>query len=193
MSSDNNPSSSTFKSYLDQAVGTAQSAIGSITGNNENKEQGENTKKQGKNEHDASHTVTKVGPFTADPNTGAAVKADPGRSSGSWNQTVGAAKESIGNMIGNESLRQEGVRQNAEGKSQEAMGQVQDFGDGITKRVQGALGSVGAAITGDRESEAKWRDIHDEGKTRQRGAEADIQKRQQQPQQSSPKIGDEKD
>jgi uncharacterized protein YjbJ (UPF0337 family) len=124
------------------------------------------------------------------------VKADPGRSSGSWNQTVGAAKESIGNLIGHQSLRQEGVRQNAEGKSQEAVGQEQDSGDSITKRmrrVQGALGSVGAVITGNTESEAKWRDIHDKGKPRQRGAETDIQKRQQQPQQSSPKVGDEID
>jgi len=192
MSSNDNSSSSTVKSYVDQVVGTAQSAIGSVTGNNQNKGQGGTTKKQAETEQDASHTTAKVSPFTADPNTGAAAKADPGRSGGSWNQTVGAAKESIGNLIGNENLRQEGIRQNAEGKSQEAKGQVQDFSEGITKRVQGALGSVGAAITGDRESEARWRDIQDEGKAKHKGAEADILKCQQQPQQSSPQIGDEK-
>ena len=94
-------------------------------------------------------------------------------------------------MIGNENLRQEGIRQNAEGKSQEAKGQVQDFSEGITKRVQGTLGSVGAAITGDRESEARWRNVQDEGKAKHRDAEADILKRQQQPQ--HPQIGDEKE
>lgn len=36
-SNNNNGSSSTVKSYVDQAVGTAQSAIGSVTGNNQNK------------------------------------------------------------------------------------------------------------------------------------------------------------
>jgi len=175
-SNNNNGSSSTVKSYVDQAVGTAQSAIGSVTGNNQNKEQGGATKKQAETEHNAS------GLFTADPNTGT-TKSDSGRSGGSWNQTVGSAKESIGNLIGNENLRQEGIRQNAEGKSQEAKGQVQDFSEGITKRVQGTLGSVGAAITGDRESEARWRDVQDEGKAKHRDAEADILKRQQQQQQ----------
>lgn len=36
---------------------------------------------------------------------------------------------------------------------------------------------MGAAVVGDREEEAKWRDVHDEGKARQRGVEADLQKR----------------
>lgn len=77
-------------------------------------------------------------------------------------------------MIGNENLRRTGVEQNAAGKEQEARGQLKDFGQGVQDRAQGALGSVGAAVAGDREKEEKYRDIHDEGKVRQRGAEADM-------------------
>lgn len=81
-------------------------------------------------------------------------------------------------MVGNESLRRAGVEQNAAGKEQEAKGQLKDFGQGIQDRAQGALGSVGAAVAGDREQEEKFRDMHDEGKVRQRGAEADMTKKE---------------
>lgn len=80
-------------------------------------------------------------------------------------------------MLGNENLRRAGVEQNAAGKEQEAKGQLKDFGQGVQDRAQGALGSVGAAVKGDREEEEKFRDLHDEGKVRQRGAEADMAKK----------------
>lgn len=98
------------------------------------------------------------------------------RSTGSWNQTVGAAKESVGNMIGNENLRQSGIQQNADGKAQEARGQASDLAQGVTDRAKGALGNVGAAVTGDREGQAKFQEQHDEGKARQRGVEAELQR-----------------
>lgn len=80
-------------------------------------------------------------------------------------------------MLGNENLRRAGVEQNAAGKEQEAKGQLKDFGQGVQNRAQGALGSIGAAVKGDREEEEKFRDLHDEGKVRQRGAEADMAKK----------------
>jgi uncharacterized protein YjbJ (UPF0337 family) len=91
---------------------------------------------------------------------------------------MGSTKEAIGNVIGNESLRRAGVEQNAAGKEQEAKGQLKDWGSGMQNRAQGTLGSIGAAVAGDREEEQKFRDMHDEGKARQRGAEADIAKKQ---------------
>lgn len=115
--------------------------------------------------------------MSGDPNTGAVVQDDPNRPSGSWDQTVGSAKESLGNMVGNENLRRTGAEQNAAGKEQEAKGQLKDFGAGVQNRAQGTLGTIGAAVTGDREQEEKFRDMHDEGKARQRGAEADIAKK----------------
>lgn len=90
---------------------------------------------------------------------------------------MGSAKESLGNLIGNENLRRQGVEQNNAGKEAEAKGQLKDLGEGVTDRAQGKLGGVGAAIMGDREEEEKWRRVHDEGKVRQRGAEADIDKK----------------
>lgn len=77
-------------------------------------------------------------------------------------------------MIGNKGLREGGAEQNAAGKEQEAKGQLKDLGEGIENRAKGALGSIGAAVQGDHEKEQEWRDRHDEGKVRQRGAEADI-------------------
>lgn len=44
-------------------------------------------------------------------------------------------------------------------------------------RAQGAVGSVGAALTGDREQEDKWRKIHDEGKDMQRETEQKVNER----------------
>ncbi|KAL1850041.1 hypothetical protein Plec18170_007138 [Paecilomyces lecythidis] len=175
MSSTDGASSSTLKSYVDSATGAVQSALGSVTGSNVDKAQGETTKDQAQAEHEASHTTAKVGSFTADPNTGAAVQDHENRTTGKWDQTVGSAKEFAGNVIGSENLRQTGAKQNESGKAQEAKGQLQDLGQGYSDRAQGALGSIGAAITGDRAKEEEYRQIHDEGKARQRGAEADIQ------------------
>jgi len=115
---------------------------------------------------------------TVDPNTGTVVNDNKDRAGGSWNQTVGAAKESLGNLIGNEGLRRGGIDQNLQGKEQEARGQLSDLGSGIQNRVQGTLGNIGAAVTGDREEQTKYQDLRDEGKARQRGVEADLDQRQ---------------
>ncbi|KAJ5651884.1 hypothetical protein N7507_009310 [Penicillium longicatenatum] len=170
--------SSTIGSYVNQATGAAQRAVGSLTGDSSTQIKGEAVQDQGKEQHENSHTTAKLGPVSADPNTGATATDDPNRSTGSWDQTVGSAKESLGNMIGNESLRKAGVEQNAAGKEQEAKGQLKDWGEGMQNRAQGALGGVAAAVTGDRDEEKKFQDMHDEGKVRQRGAEADMAKRQ---------------
>ncbi|KAJ5106066.1 hypothetical protein NUU61_003413 [Penicillium alfredii] len=169
-----NENPSTLQSAINQASGLAQRAVGTVTGDSSTQNKGDANIEQGQAQHEASHTTAKLGPFSADPNTGATAKDDPNRATGSWDQTLGSAKESVGNLIGNENLRRAGVEQNAAGKEQEAKGQLKDLGQGIQDRAQGALGSVGAAVTGNRAEEQKWRDIHDEGKVRQRGAEADI-------------------
>jgi uncharacterized protein YjbJ (UPF0337 family) len=138
--------------------------------------EGESTKLQGETENANSHTIGRIGNISADPNTGAVAKDNEDRTSGSWNQTLGSAKESIGNLIGSENLRQQGINQNQQGKEQEAKGQLADLGAGIQNRAQGALGNVGAAVLGDRDQQAKYQDMHDEGKARQRGVEAELQK-----------------
>jgi hypothetical protein len=45
-----------------------------------------------------------------------------------------------------------------------------DFGD------VGAAGGVGAALTGDREKQEKYQQMHDDAKTQLRSAQGDIQK-----------------
>jgi len=149
---------------------------GPRTDNHQNR--GEAVQDKAKAQHEDSHTTAKLGPISADPNTGATAKDNENRSTGSWDQTLGSTKEAIGNMVGNESLRRTGAEQNAAGKEQEAKGQLKDWGEGIQNRAEGAIGSVGAAVRGDREEEQKLRDMHDEGKVRQRGAEADMAKKQ---------------
>ena len=126
-------------------------------------------------------------------------KDHPDRTAGSWNQTAGSAKEFVGGVLGNEvcvitgyvwswpqgmiltffflqSLKQSGRQQNREGQEQEARGQLNDFTSGAADRVAGSLGSGVAAVTGDRVKQAQYQDQHDEGKTKQRGAEYDIRK-----------------
>lgn len=101
---------------------------------------------------------------------------DPNRQEGSWNQTIGAGKEFIGGTLGMEGLKQEGQKQNEQGKAQEAQGQLNDLGSGIKDRVSGTVGGAVAGLTGDREEQARREAQHDQGKTLQRGVESEVQK-----------------
>ncbi|KAI4191450.1 MAG: hypothetical protein L6R41_000101 [Letrouitia leprolyta] len=167
--------SSTAKSYLDSAIAQGQSALGSLTGSTGDKTEAAARKDQAAAEKEASHTVGKLGPLNVSPSGGVSTD-DPNRTEGSWNQTIGSAKESIGSLTGATGLQKEGERQNAEGKGQEAQGQLSDFGSGVQDRVKGAAGGIVAGITGDREKEEEMRLKHDDAKTKQRSAEAAIQK-----------------
>lgn len=135
----------------------------------------EQTKNQAEAERDVSGAAAKAGPFTVS-SSGAATKDNPDRTQGSWDQTIGSGKETVGNLIGNESLKHEGRDQNLKGQGQEAQGQLSDFGTGVSSRVQGAVGGAAASLTGDRARQEEYADMHDEGKTRQRGAELDMNK-----------------
>jgi uncharacterized protein YjbJ (UPF0337 family) len=94
------------------------------------------------------------------------------------NQTIGSGKETIGNLIGAEGLKKEGQQQNAEGKGQEASGQLNDLGSGIADRAKGAVGGAVAGITGDSAEKAKYQAQHDQGKTLQRGVESELDKKE---------------
>ena len=171
----NKDQTSTLQGYVDQATGAVQSALGSVTGSTADKAQGENRKTAAEAEKQASHTAAKAGPFTVSPSGGVA-KDDPNRSAGSWNQNVGAAKEALGGFVGAEGLKQEGIQQNREGKGQEAQGQMSDLGKGVQDRVGGTIGSAVAGLTGNAAQKTEAQRQHDEGKARQRGVEADLQK-----------------
>ncbi|KAF5020672.1 hypothetical protein F66182_7306 [Fusarium sp. NRRL 66182] len=166
---------STLKSYVDSATGAVQNALGNVTGNKGDQVEGDLKKQKAEAEHDASHATAKL-PGATISGSGAAARDDPNRTEGSWNQTAGSAKETIGNLIGNESLKQSGREQNLEGRNQEAKGQLNDLGSGIGDRAKGAVGGAVSSITGDKEREAHYDELRAEGKTRQRGVEHDIQK-----------------
>lgn len=160
--SDNN---NTLGSYVDSATGTAQRAVNSVTG--------------GTVSTTPKPTIQSI-PYhtnnflfqTQNEGQNQDQKGNP-----TWDQTMGSAKESVGNALGHENLRQAGVQQNVSGKDAEAKGQLKDLGQGVTDRAQGAVGSVGAAIKGDREEEEKWRQVHDEGKGRQKETEKEVDRK----------------
>ncbi|KAM0198284.1 hypothetical protein ACHAPA_010125 [Fusarium lateritium] len=166
---------STLKSIVDSTTGAVQNAIGSITGNTSDQAAGDLKKQKAEAEHDASHATAKI-PGATLSGSGAAARDDPNRTEGSWNQTAGSAKETVGGLIGNESLKQAGREQNLEGRNQEAKGQLSDLGSGISERAKGTVGGAVSNLTGDKEKEAKYDELRAEGKTRQRGVEHDIQK-----------------
>jgi len=170
-----NDNTSTLKSYVDSAVGAAQNALGNLTGSTGDQVEGQARQDKGQAEHDASKATLKGPGFT--PTAGGIKKDDPDRAAGSWNQTAGSAKETIGGLVGNESLKQSGRQQNLEGQQQEAKGQLTDFGSGVTDRVTGTVGSAVAGLSGNTGAQSEYQKQHDSGKTLQRGAEHDIQKK----------------
>ncbi|KAL1875934.1 hypothetical protein VTK73DRAFT_9718 [Phialemonium thermophilum] len=175
MSNTNNENPSTLKSYIDSAAGRVQNAFGNITGNTDHQAEGAAKQQRAQEEYDASHATAKLPGYTAS-TAGAVTKDDPNRTTGSWNQTVGSAKEALGGLVGSESLKETGRQQNREGQEQEARGQVNDFASGVADRTKGTLGNAAAGLTGDRAKQEEYQRRHDEGKTKQRGAEHDIQK-----------------
>jgi uncharacterized protein YjbJ (UPF0337 family) len=96
-----NNNTSTIQSYVDSAVGAAQSAFGSLTGNTADQNAGQAKQDKGQLENDASHATVKVPGFSAS-SSGAITKDDPARQQGAWNQTIGAGKEALGGLIGSE-------------------------------------------------------------------------------------------
>jgi hypothetical protein len=76
-----------------------------------------------------------------------------------------------------QSIKAAGRNQNREGQNQEAKGQVNDYVSGVSDRVTGTIGGAVAGLTGNQNAQAVYQEQHDDGKTQQRGAEYDIQKK----------------
>ena len=140
-------------SYIDSAASSARSAIDTLTGN-----------QQAGNHPDDKENLP----------------------SGTYNQTVGSAKQSVGAAIGNENLRRDGASQTARGEEEEARKQVHEWGNSVGDRVKGKVGEFvsGPGFGGDEEQRLKeekermkYKDLHDQGKMRQKGVEAEIDQR----------------
>lgn len=92
---------STLQSYVNSASGAVQSAIGSLTGNTGQQAEGEVAKDQAKTEHEQSQAGIKAAGVSVSSDGGVA-KDSADRSDGSWNQTIGSAKEAVGGLLGHE-------------------------------------------------------------------------------------------
>lgn len=99
--SDNNKSS-TLKSYMDSAAGTVHHGIGAVTGSETQKAKGDMKQATARAEQAASHDASLRGPGFTTTTQGAAVRDDPARAEGKWNQTAGAAKQTAGGVVGSE-------------------------------------------------------------------------------------------
>lgn len=100
MSSNSKDNTSTLQAAVDSVTGAAQSIIGSITGSTADQAQGDAKQDKAQAEHDASHAAVKVPGATI--STSGVAKDNSDRSAGSWNQTVGSAKEAMGGLVGSE-------------------------------------------------------------------------------------------
>ncbi|KAF1821126.1 uncharacterized protein K489DRAFT_382165 [Dissoconium aciculare CBS 342.82] len=163
---------STLQSYVDSATGAAQSLLGSLTGSQADKVEGDQKQDVAKAKDDVSHAGASVGGYSV--SASGVAENHPDRQAGSWNQTIGAGKEFVGGTLGLQGLKTEGQQQNEQGKAQEAAGQLKDYGTGIQERVAGTVGGAIAGLTGDAAEQERRQAQHDHGKTLQRGAEADI-------------------
>ncbi|KAF8429235.1 hypothetical protein EV426DRAFT_215548 [Tirmania nivea] len=169
---------STYKSYVGSATATVQSAIGSITGNPNDKTQANLKKQDAADEYAASHAGAKVGPVSFS-NTGEATVDNEDRRKGAWDETVGSVKKAVGNLTGNAALKDAGACQEQEGQERKAAGQVKDFTSGAADRVAGTIGSGVASMVGNTDAQADFQKQHDQGKTKVRGVEAEVNSEQQ--------------
>ncbi|KAF2103483.1 hypothetical protein NA57DRAFT_63999 [Rhizodiscina lignyota] len=164
---------SAIQSTIDSITATGQSILGAVTGNSADKAQAQDRKDKAQLEDDANHAGASLGGVSVS-SSGVAAN-DPNRTEGSWNQTIGSGKEMLGNLVGAEGLKREGIEQNKQGKGQEAQGQLSDLGGGVKDRVSGTVGSAVAGLTNNPEAERASREQHDKGKTLQRGVESELQ------------------
>lgn len=103
--SSNQPQASSGQSLYDTATGYLQQGIAAVTGNPSDKSQAEQTHDKAAAEANASEAALKAGPYTVS-STGAVAKDSQERSQGQWDQTLGSLKETVGNLTGNQNLKQ---------------------------------------------------------------------------------------
>jgi len=147
----------TDKSYLQSATETVQKVVDSVAETVRGAGTQPSTDKAQKPEGDK---VQKTAPQPPPP-------------SGTYNQTVGSAKQTVGAAIGNERLRREGEEQNARGQEEEARRHLQDWGEGVQGRVKGKIGE--ALAPG--ETSEDWKKVHDDAKLKQKMTEEKMDRR----------------
>ncbi|KAG0315930.1 hypothetical protein BGZ99_007161 [Dissophora globulifera] len=74
---------------------------------------------------------------------------------GTYNEAVGSAKESLGRTVGNESLAAKGAAQNAEGHAQKTAATTQNKAKGVGNNIEGATQKAVGGATGNKSMEAR--------------------------------------
>ncbi|CAO3633691.1 unnamed protein product [Mucor fragilis] len=72
----------------------------------------------------------------------------PGKIEAKADQAIGSAKESVGNAVGSNDLKGQGIQQNAEGHGKKTAGNVAGFFHKTTNEVQGTFKGVLNAFSG---------------------------------------------
>lgn len=154
---------------LNKATGHAQSAIGSVTGNERMKAEGDAKVMEGqvKSEMKHGHHTTGAG-MTANDDGGFAAQ-DSDRTKGSIKQSVGSAQQSVGSALGADGMQRGGLQRQAEGHAQENHGRAADLTSGLGEQISSNAQWAGAKLTGDKVTEAEMAKKAADGKARTQG------------------------
>lgn len=132
---------------------------------------GINQREQASVKHDASQAGTSVGGVSI---SGSGVAAnDERRAQGQADQTTAHLKQAVGGIFSDD-LKRQGEREQADAEATQASGQASDLTTGVLDRAAGAVKQAVAADGTTAHAAAKAQ--HDQGKTLQRGVEAEVKK-----------------
>ncbi|GAA5944569.1 hypothetical protein JCM3775_003296 [Rhodotorula graminis] len=92
---------------------------------------------------------------------------EPSKTTGNYDYAVGSIKETIGNVVGAESLAQAGSEQAAKGDAEYKLAQTQEYAEGTADRVGGKIDRIIGAATGDSSREAGGLAQETKGKAQQ--------------------------
>ncbi|CAO3567756.1 unnamed protein product [Mortierella alpina] len=77
------------------------------------------------------------------------------RLSNTYNSTMGGAKETVGNALGNESLAGSGAQQQAQAQAKQKAQDAQTHAEGMGNNIKGAAQKAVGGVTNDHSMEAK--------------------------------------
>ncbi|TIB80024.1 putative quinone oxidoreductase [Wallemia mellicola] len=83
------------------------------------------------------------------------VSGEPSKFNANYDSITGNLKESAGNILGYESLKESGAKQHASGEAEKQAATAKQYTEGATEGVQAKAQNVFGAVTGDKEQQAK--------------------------------------
>ncbi|EIM19815.1 hypothetical protein WALSEDRAFT_48524 [Wallemia mellicola CBS 633.66] len=83
------------------------------------------------------------------------MSGEPSKFNANYDSITGNLKESAGNILGYESLKESGAKQHASGEAEKQAATAKQYTEGATEGVQAKAQNVFGAVTGDKEQQAK--------------------------------------